>query len=146
MMALMPYTDEPGVTPQERRRRRLDKLDAAGLFLTRCFEVGRADEHGMTALHVAVTAPDPERIVTRLITRMLECGVTPDPKNAEGVTPLMLAVQAKRKALAKFLVEAGADLNAQSKAGDTPLTLAENSKDRELVKTLRKAVPTDAGL
>jgi hypothetical protein len=146
MLALMPYPEAPGTPSRDARNRRFDKLDAAGLFLTRCFNVTATDERGLGALHVAVTAPDPERIVTRLMKRMLECGVQPDAKTDQGITPLMLAVEAKRTNIVRFLLEEGADPNLGAASGETPLTLAEKARNRELVATLHKTKPRDAGL
>lgn len=146
MLALMPYPEAPGTPSRDARSRRFDKLDAAGLFLTRCFDVTATDERGLGALHVAATAPDPERIVTRLMKRMLECGAQPDARTDQGVTPLMLAVEAKRTQIVRFLLEEGADPNASASSGETPLGLAEKVQNRELLATLRKAKPRDAGL
>jgi hypothetical protein len=146
MMAILPYPEAPDTPPADARARRLEKLDAAGLFLTRCFQIGAADQQGRTALHVAVEAREPDHRVNRLIKRMLECGVSPDPQTNEGVTPLMLAVQAKRTGVARLLLEEGADLNLPSNAGKTALQLAEESGDRTLPVTLRKIRRRDAGL
>ena len=146
MLALMPYPEAPGTPSRDAKNRRFDKLDAAGLFLTRCFNVTAADAHGVGALHAAVTAPDPERIVTRLMKRMLECGVPVDARTDQGVTPLMLAVEAKRPNIVRFLLEEGADANARADSGETPITLAEKARNRELVATLHKTKPRDAGL
>lgn len=144
-LALTPFPEEPGATAEDRRVRHHGKLDAAGLFLTRCFEVLRPDEQGVTALHVVVTSPHPDRVAARLVRRMLECAPRPDPVTSEGVTPLMLAIREKRRAIVKLLLEAGADVNARSAAGDTPLELAEKSRDREILALMRKAIPYDAG-
>jgi ankyrin repeat protein len=57
----------------------------------------------------------------------------------------MLAVQAKRKKLARELIEAGADVNRASQAGDSALSLAESTHDRDWVKLLRKGPTRDAG-
>ncbi len=146
MLALAQYPEAPGTARGDARNRRFDKLDAAGLFLTRCYNVTATDAHGLGALHAAVMAPDPERIVTRLMKRMLECGAQPDARTDEGVTPLMLAVEAKRHSIARFLLEEGADANARSNSGETPITLAEKARNRELLATLHKTKPRDAGL
>jgi len=145
MMALSPFPEEPDATPSEARMRRAGKHDAAGLFLTRCFDVAGTDAHGLTALHVAMRAPDPEHKLTRLVQRMFACGAPPDPQTDEGVTPLMLAVEAKRKKLAEVLLEGGADVNLRSHAGKSALQLAEDSRDRTLIKLLRTPVVRDAG-
>jgi Ankyrin repeats (3 copies) len=145
MMAIAPYTEEPGTERSEVRARTQGKLDAAGLFLARCFNVTGKDASGTSALHVAARAPYPEHVVTRLVQRMLECGAQPDVQTNDGVTPLMLAVQAKRKKLAHELIEAGADVNLASQAGDSALSLAESMHDKDLVKLLRKGPTRDAG-
>ena len=146
MMALSPYPEPPGAPPSETRARRAGKRDAAGLFLTRCFDVSGSDAHGSTALHVAMRAPGPEHKLTRLVQRMLTCGAAPDPQTDEGVTPLMLAVEAKRKKLAEVLLEGGADVHIQSKAGKSALQIAEETGDRTLIKLLRTPLVRDAGV
>jgi hypothetical protein len=143
MMAISPYSEEPGSPPSAARTRTHGKLDAAGLLLARCFDITGSDAQGMQALHVAATAPYPEHVVVRLIERMFECGAQPDARTNQGVTPLMLAVTAKRKGLVKLFVEAGADVNAQSEAGDSPMGLAD--KNRDLLSLLRKAPARDGG-
>lgn len=146
MLALTPYPEAAGVTKTEQRERRFDKLDCAGLFLTRCFNVTAADERGVTALHTAVSTPEPEHVLTRLMKRMLECGAQPDVKDAHGFTPLMLAVEAKRKSIVRFLLEEGADASAHAASGESAISLAEQQKDRDLVATLKKPHPRDAGI
>jgi hypothetical protein len=145
MLALTPYPEAPGITSREQRERRFDKLDCAGLFLTRCFNVTASDEHGVTALHVAVASREPEHVVTRLMKRMLECGAQPDAKDERGVTPLMLAVEGKRKNIVRFLLEEGADASTLSAAGESALSLAEKLRDRDMLASLKKPRPHDAG-
>jgi hypothetical protein len=145
MMALLPYPEEPGTSATEARYRRSDKLDAAGLFLTRCFNVAGADANGVTALHVAVEAPDREHKLVRLIERMFMCGAPVDPRTNEGATPLLLAVQKKKKAMIDALLGAGADPNVQTNGGLSALMVAELSGDKKLVALLKKPPVRDAG-
>ena len=145
MMAISAYSEAPGTPPSEARARTRGKLDAAGLFLARCFDIAGTDAQGTSALHAAVAAPYPDHVVTRLVERMLECGVSPDLKTKQGVTPLMLAVAAKRKGLVKTFLEGGADVHAQSDAGDTPLSIAETKRDRDLLSLLKKPPSRDGG-
>jgi ankyrin repeat protein len=145
MMAISAYSEEPGTPASEARLRTRGKLDAAGLLLARCFDIGGVDARGKSALHAAVAAPYPDHVVTRLVERMLECGVSPDLKTHEGVTPLMLAVAAKRKGLVRTFLEGGADVHAQSEAGDSALSIAEKNHDRDLLAVLRKPPSRDGG-
>jgi hypothetical protein len=145
MMAISRYDEEPGTPASDARVRTRGKLDAAGLLLARCFDIGGIDAQGMSALHAAVAAPYPDHVVTRLVERMLECGVSADLKTHEGVTPLMLAVAAKRKGLVRTFLEGGADVHAQSDAGDSALSIAEKNHDRELLAVLRKPASRDGG-
>lgn len=145
MMAISRYDEEPGTPASEARVRTRGKLDAAGLLLARCFDIGGVDAQGMSALHAAVAAPYPDHVVTRLVERMLECGVSPDLKTHEGVTPLMMAVAAKRKGLVRTFLEGGADVHAQSDAGDSALSIAEKNHDRDLLAVLRKPTSRDGG-
>jgi ankyrin repeat protein len=145
MMAISPYSEEPSTSASDARARTRGKLDAAGLLLARCFDIAGVDARGMSALHVAVAAPYPDHVVTRLIERMLECGVSPDLKTNEGVTPLMLAVAAKRKGLVRTFLEGGADAKAVSQAGDSALSIAEANHDRDLLAVLRKLPNRDGG-
>jgi Ankyrin repeats (3 copies) len=57
-------------------------------------------------------------------------------RNAFGVTPLYLAAGANQPAVAKLLIEAGADINAKSSVGQSPLAAASALGHAEIVKLL----------
>lgn len=72
------------------------------------------------SLHVAVTAGDLPA-VTRAVTQ----GADVNARDAEGRTPLILAVRYGHLSIVKFLVERRADLNRASTDGWTPLGAAD---------------------
>jgi ankyrin repeat protein len=56
-----------------------------------------------------------------------------DSVDEKGMTPLMLAVNLNHTAIARYLVESGANINAQMVNGYTPLLLACDGGNIELV-------------
>jgi ankyrin repeat protein len=67
---------------------------------------------------------------------LLNNGVSVNSRNAQGQTPLIVAVQNGQLRAAKLLLEEDADINLQDKAGNTALIDAVNSGNTALVKTL----------
>lgn len=76
--------------------------------------------NGDTALHLAVLAQEPERVVQLLLDAKADVAAT----NAAGETPLHLAAQYHALGAVQVLIRAGVDVNAQSGIGATPLLLA----------------------
>lgn len=67
---------------------------------------------------------------------MFKRGLDPNAESANK-TPLILAIELKKKAFVKFLVKNGADLNAGRKSdGVTPLILAAKMGEYQVVNTL----------
>ena len=69
--------------------------------------------------------------------KLLDRGMKPDAKTAEGTTALMFAARDLEKV--KLLVGRGADVNAQAATGITPLMVAAQYKgNAEVVRLLLK--------
>jgi hypothetical protein len=63
-------------------------------------------------------------------------GMSADARDAEGMTPLMRATDAKT---ASFLIAHGADVNAMDSKGETPLIVQADAGNADVVKVLIKA-------
>ncbi|KAL4225843.1 polymerase member 15 [Mactra antiquata] len=83
---------------------------------------------GFSALHIAA-ANDFVDLAGLLLG---QGGANPNFKDAEGRTPLHLAVSQQHKRSMDLLLEKNADVNAQDKNGDTPLHLSQRSKQEKL--------------
>src|SRR6185295_16427305 len=92
-----------------------------------------------------VPAPDvhPEWVQVALtgsvaeLKKLLDAGMKPDAKTAEGTTALMLAARNLEKV--KLLVDRGADVNARATTGITPLMVAARYRgNTEVVRLLLK--------
>lgn len=69
--------------------------------------------------------------------RLLDGGIKPDSKSAEGTTALMLAARDLEKV--KLLIDRGADVNARAATGITPLMVAARYRgNAEVVRLLLK--------
>ncbi|MFA6107615.1 MAG: ankyrin repeat domain-containing protein [Candidatus Latescibacterota bacterium] len=71
------------------------------------------------ALFEAVYQEDPDAVQ-----RVLADGACPDARRQDGQTPLMRAASEGQAAIARLLLEGGADVQAQSETGETALLLA----------------------
>lgn len=58
------------------------------------------------------------------------------PRNEDGQTPMMLAIEQRKLDLIQRLIDKGANINDETKDGITPLNFAINLGDREIVKLL----------
>ncbi|MGH2997075.1 MAG: ankyrin repeat domain-containing protein [Gaiellaceae bacterium] len=163
--------DEDGVSAvlQARYYGRTDMVDALladhpGLDLFEAAAVGRVErvrellDHdpargctwspdGFTALHLAAFFGHPD-VVELLLA--LEVDVDPPSRNALRVTPLQSAAASNETAVARRLLDAGADANVRSNGGFTPLHAAAQNGNAELVRLLLErgadaAVATDDG-
>lgn len=89
------------------------------------------EEAGLTALHAAATAGDPE-----LIGLLLSAGLSPDLTTQTGFTPLMWAAISRREAAARVLLEAGANPAMANKDGNTALHYAALTDAAEMADLL----------
>jgi uncharacterized protein len=72
--------------------------------------------HGVTPLHIAAAADDPE-----LVLALLAAGAVVDARSLAGHTPLWWACNGSHLATARELLAAGADPNARCNDGYSPL-------------------------
>jgi ankyrin repeat protein len=68
---------------------------------------------------------------------MLDRGVSPNLRDRNGRTLLMLAAENGHRDTVRLLLERGADPNARSALGETALELAKRRGDAELVRILQ---------
>lgn len=73
---------------------------------------------------------------TTAVREFLAAGADVNARNAQGETPLSLAVGLKRKAVVRLLLEAGADPNAADGDGQTALMAAADLRGPELARLL----------
>lgn len=62
--------------------------------------------------------------------------------DANGNTPLILAVRYRKREVAKYLIRAGANVRTRNKAGQTALYWAKRNQDTYLIKLLRQGGAT----
>jgi hypothetical protein len=80
------------------------------------------DDNGLCLLLLAVQVPGGGHAVVRVVEALLSSGASPDCQEWEaGRTPLMFACHQGNAAVARLLIDAGADVNAEDDAGFTPL-------------------------
>ncbi len=72
------------------------------------------DAKGNNPLHAACASP---RLAFPVVAKLLEAGLDPETPNADGVTPLQMAVQGRTLKAVRLLVEAGADPWRQNRQG-----------------------------
>lgn len=95
------------------------------------------DSDGSTALHCA-TWRGYQSVVDFLL--KAGAGVNLHSNNEHwGTTPLHAAAHANRAAIAKMLIDNGADVNARDRAGRTPLDHTEFHKAKAAAKVLGEA-------
>jgi hypothetical protein len=80
------------------------------------------DDNGMCPLLLAVQVPGGGRAIVPVVEALLDSGASPDCQEWEaGRTPLMFACHAGNVAVARLLIDAGADVNAEDDSSFTPL-------------------------
>ncbi|MDJ0805706.1 MAG: ankyrin repeat domain-containing protein [Gammaproteobacteria bacterium] len=65
-------------------------------------------------------------------------GASSNTPDAEGYTPLHLAILNGHRVIAKYLVERGADIDLTDRAGRTPLQIAIELQNQDIERMLRK--------
>ena len=90
--------------------------------------------------------PSPEQVAaliagardgrTEDLTRLLASGVSPNVRDAHGVTPLMQAVQHGQMPAVGVLLDGGAQINARDRGGITPIMLAVINERAEALQVL----------
>jgi ankyrin repeat protein len=99
--------------------------------------VTRWSHDGFTLLHLAAFFGHLDAV--RLLLEHADTDVTIESHSAMRVTPLASAVAGDHAAVARLLVEHGADVNARQNGGWTPLHSAAANGDEELVLFLLDA-------
>jgi len=144
MMALSKYFPEPGAPPDTgsiatETARQARKLKIARLLLKRGADVKHQSTIGMTALHYAMMWPDQDAAL-ELSRELLAAGAPADARMGTGITPLRMAVDRGRSAIARALVEAGANPGMADDDGKTPLVRAREIGIPELIAALTTPV------
>ena len=96
------------------------------------------DYDGWGTLHWAVLETDEQNCVA-ILDKIITAGAAINATNAEGSTPLMIAVSSGLLVAAERLIEAGADVNIKDSDGDTALHGAAWWDKPECVRALLKA-------
>lgn len=125
----------------------VDATDAQGrTALDLAILAGRTQTADLLIAHGAALDPDalllqaaragnPDRDVVRYLVKL---GANTETRDADGNTPLLLAVRDRHMRLARHLVDAGADVNARNAAGASALDLARRAKADEIASMLRR--------
>ena len=90
------------------------------VLLEKGADAGHADAAGNTALHVITQQHSYKGIVKELF----RAGADVNAVNAQGVTPLHLALQYGDQESAIFMIKKGADYNCADNRGITPVQIA----------------------
>jgi uncharacterized protein len=99
----------------------------------------KAEDDGWTPMMVAVLEGH-----VNIVAILIEAGDNPN-LCIENMTPLMLASDANRPEVIKFLLKAGVDVNAQNSAGKTALFFAQQNGYTKIIELLREAGAAEDG-
>jgi uncharacterized protein len=106
----------------------------AELLIARGADVMARNKGGLTPLHAAAYSGSED--VARVL---LDHGaVLEDKSNISGTTPLILAAEENRIAVAELLIARGADVTITDRDGLTALTQAWSKKRTEMVRLLKQ--------
>ena len=73
-----------------------------------------------------------------MIDFLVRQGASLDSPDAQGNTPLHLAIQKGHRVVAKYLMQKGADINIADQSGRTPLALAIELDEKAIQQMLLK--------
>jgi uncharacterized protein len=111
-----------------------DEAAVAEFLLAQGADVMARNEGGLTPLHAAAYAGSAE-VVQLLLDHRAELE---DRANFSGATPLMLAAEENRVAVAELLIARGADVNIPDRDGIMPITQAWAKRRTEMVRLLKR--------
>ncbi|GFR69002.1 ankyrin repeat-containing protein [Elysia marginata] len=94
--------------------------------------LNKKNEHGETALHVAVSRDDIRN--SFIPWHLIEAGIDLNATDRDGQTALMLALETSRTEVWTLLLEKGALVNTVTHSGRTPLSLDSSSIVRKLLR------------
>jgi len=77
---------------------------------------------------------------TRVLQAMLDRGISPNQRDRNGRTLLMLAAENRHRDTVRLLLARGADPNARSTLGETVLDAAQRGGDPEIVAMIQRAM------
>jgi hypothetical protein len=101
------------------------------------FDINKKDNHGQTALHVAVHCGNVE-----IVKLLLSKGAKVNAKDKEKQTPFLMIGgddDSQAKEIFRLLIDAGADVNVEDEDGETLLMSACEDEELEAVKLLLEA-------
>lgn len=98
--------------------------------------INYADEHGETALHLAVKENDGNDSHQEIILRLLNYGATVNAADQDGNTALLFAAERSTVAVVEILLANGADRLHRNNAGESALDLAANDAIRLVLQQI----------
>ncbi len=110
-------------------------IDASETVLTKD-RVNQADDDGRTPLSIAVS----EGISIEVIKKIIELGARISEPDAQGATPLHIALRSKRFDVTRLLIESGAEIFGNDINGDSPASMALTSGTESLQTILTPLV------
>lgn len=121
----------------------IERLDIVKLLIDNGADVDIKTEYGSTPLHAALKLGYYARTrgeqseffdIARLLIRSGAKDV--NTKDEDGTTPLFLALYSEQFAIAKSLVDLGANVNEKAKDGQTPLEYAKSIGHTAMINLL----------